>query len=80
MALDHPDRVPKLAVLDSISTCEVFETVDKDLAIANCHWFFLAQPYDLPEKLIGSDPVYYLRRKLGGWGTRLKVFAAEALA
>ena len=80
MALGHPDRVPKLAVLDIIPTCEVFETVDKDLAIAYYHWFFLAQPYDLPEKLIGSDPGYYLRKKLGGWGTHLKVFAAETLA
>jgi haloacetate dehalogenase len=80
MALDHPDRVSKLAVLDIIPTREVFATVDKDLATAYYHWFFLIQPYDLPEKLIGSDPDYYLRKKLGGWGTDLKVFTPEALA
>jgi haloacetate dehalogenase len=80
MALDHPDRVSKLAVLDIIPTREVFETVDKDLATAYYHWFFLSQPYDLPEKLIGCDPDYYLRKKLGGWGTPLETFAPETLA
>ena len=38
-------------------------------ATAYYHWFFLIQPFDLPERLIGADPVYYLRRKIGGWGS-----------
>lgn len=80
MALDYPERVSKLAVLDIIPTREIFATVDKDLATAYYHWFFLIQPYDLPEKLIGSDPIYYLHKKLGGWGTALEAFAPEALA
>ena len=80
MALDHPARVTKLAVLDILPTRHLFSTVDRDLAMAYYHWFFLAQPYDLPEKLIGGDPVYFLRRKLGGWGTGLDKFAPEALA
>ena len=80
MALDHPDRVTKLAVLDIIPTREVFATVGKDLATAYYHWFFLIQPYDLPETLIGADPGYYLRKKLGGWGTSLETFAPEVLA
>ena len=49
-------------------------------ATAYYHWFFLIQPFDLPEKLIGADPLYYLRRKLGGWGTGLQHFDARALA
>ena len=80
MALDHPDRVTKLAVLDIVPTRHIFETVGKDLATAYYHWFFFIQPYDLPETLIGADPVYYLRKKLGGWGTSLDTFAPEALA
>ena len=80
MALDHPERVAKLAVLDIVPTREIFTTVDKDLATAYYHWFFLIQPYDLPEKLIGCDPIYYLRKKLGGWGTDLEAFVPEALA
>jgi haloacetate dehalogenase len=80
MALDFPDRVTKLAVLDIVPTRHVFRTVGKDLATAYYHWFFFIQPYDLPETLIGGDPIYYLRKKLGGWGTPLEIFAPEALA
>ena len=80
MALDHPDRVTRLAVLDIVPTRHVYATVGKDLATAYYHWFFFIQPYDLPETLIGADPVYYLRKKLGGWGTSLDAFAPEALA
>jgi haloacetate dehalogenase len=80
MALDFPDRVTKLAVLDIVPTRHVFETVDKDLATDYYHWFFFIQPYDLPETLIGGNPSYYLRKKLGGWGTSLDTFAPEALA
>jgi haloacetate dehalogenase len=80
MALDHPDRVTRLAVLDIVPTRHVYATVGKDLATAYYHWFFFIQPYDLPETLIGADPGYYLRKKLGGWGTSLDTFAPEALA
>jgi len=80
MALDHPQSVTRLAVLDIVPTRHVFETVDKELAMAYYHWFFLSQPYDLPERLIGADPDYYLRKKLGGWGTGFDSFASEAYA
>jgi len=80
MALDHPERVTKLAVLDIVPTRHLYGTVGKDLATAYYHWFFFIQPYDLPETLIGADPSYYLRKKLGGWGTSLDTFASEALA
>ncbi|MDP8925920.1 MAG: alpha/beta hydrolase [Actinomycetota bacterium] len=80
MALDHPQSVTRLAVLDIVPTRHVFETADKELAMAYYHWFFLSQPYDLPERLIGADPDYYLRKKLGGWGTGFDSFASEAYA
>jgi len=80
LVLDYPERVTKLAVLDIVPTRHVFRTVEKELATAYYHWFFFIQPYDLPETLIGADPSYYLRKKLGGWGTALETFAPEALA
>ncbi|MDQ3636766.1 MAG: alpha/beta hydrolase [Actinomycetota bacterium] len=80
MALDHPERVTKLAVLDIVPTYHVFATADKNLATAYYHWFFLIQPYDLPEHLIGADPDYYLGKKLGGWGPGVEVFTPEAYA
>ncbi|MDQ3892774.1 MAG: alpha/beta hydrolase [Actinomycetota bacterium] len=78
MALDYPERVTKLAVLDIVPTHYVFATADKELATAYYHWFFLIQPYDLPERLIGADPDYFLGKKLGGWGTGIEMFVPEA--
>jgi haloacetate dehalogenase len=62
MALDSPDRVLKLAVLDIIPTVEVWDAMDARLAMANWHWLFLAQPEPLAETLIGRDvDAYYFR-------------------
>ena len=80
LALDHPERVTCLAVLDIVPTYHVFQTINQYVAKAYYHWFFLAQPFDLPEKLIGAEPRYYLHRKLGGWGTGVTVFFPEALS
>ena len=80
MALDHPERVTRLAVLDIAPTQHVFATVDRRLATAYYHWFFLSQPYDLPERLIGAEPTYFLRKKVGAWGADPDAFTPEALA
>jgi haloacetate dehalogenase len=80
MALDYPESVTQLAVLDIVPTYHVFATADKELATYYYHWFFLIQPYDLPEHLIGADPDYYLLRSLGAWGPGVDLFAPEAYA
>jgi haloacetate dehalogenase len=56
MALDHPDRVERLAVLDIVPTAEVWRRADRDFALGYWHWSFLALPAPLPERLIGGDP------------------------
>jgi haloacetate dehalogenase len=76
MALDHPERVLKLAVLDIIPTWEAYQRADMAFGLGYWHWFFLAQPYDFPERLIGADPDYYFLQR----GEREQVFAPEALA
>ncbi|KZD03719.1 alpha/beta fold hydrolase [Oceanibaculum pacificum] len=68
LAQDHRDRVTRLAVLDIAPTHEMYSTTDKEFASAYYHWFFLIQKYDLPERMIGADPKYYLDHKLGHWG------------
>jgi haloacetate dehalogenase len=75
MALDHPGCVLALAVLDIVPTWEAFSRADMAFGLGYWHWFFLAQPYDLPERLIGADPDYFFlsRRE------RAEVFAPEAL-
>lgn len=81
LCLDHPGAVERVAVLDISPTRTMYRATTQSFATAYYHWFFLIQPYDLPERLIGADPVYYLRRKLGGWGSEgLAPFDARALA
>jgi len=81
MALDHPGRVSRLVLLDIVPTHTVFSAVDRHVATATFHWFFLIQPYPLPERLIGADPEFFLTEMLSRWsGGGLDVFDSKALA
>jgi haloacetate dehalogenase len=74
LALDHPERVERIAVLDVIPTGETWSRADRSFMLAWWHWAFLAQPEPLPETLIAADPeAYYFR------GDRSR-FDPEALA
>ena len=74
LALDDPDRVSKLAVMDIIPTGEHLRRTDTRFALGYWHWFFLAQPAPLPENLIGANTDgYYVR-------SNRDRFAPEALA
>jgi haloacetate dehalogenase len=59
MTIDYPDRVRRLAVLDIVPTGEAFRRTDMSFALDWYHWFFLAQPFDLPERLITPNPDAY---------------------
>jgi haloacetate dehalogenase len=79
-ALDHPDRISNLAVLDMIPTSETWERMTGAEAIGVYHWPFLAQGDGLPERMIGKDPDDYLQHTLDSW-TRVKdCFTPEAMA
>ena len=65
MALDHPERVIKLAVLDIAPTHKLYHNVSKAFATAYYHWFFLIQPAPMPETLIGNSAEFYLNSLLG---------------
>ncbi|MFN4274695.1 MAG: alpha/beta fold hydrolase [Ferrovibrio sp.] len=80
LALDFPERVEKLAVLDIIPTRTLFETVNQQVATGYYHWFFLIQPFDMPERMIGADPEYYFRKKTGQWSGAGHQFDDEAMA
>ena len=72
MALDSPERVERLAVLDIVPTLHMFENVDREMAQTYFHWFFLNQPGDLPERLITADPEGWIAsrfrsRTSGAW-------------
>ncbi|MGZ5185933.1 MAG: alpha/beta fold hydrolase [Caldimonas sp.] len=81
LALDHADRVDKLALIDIVPTLDMYERTDMRFASWYYHWFFLTQPAPLPERMIGGDPSFYLRWTLGGWGAKgLGHIEPEALA
>ena len=81
LAFDHSDAVTRLAVLDIIPTYNVYSGINRLIATAYYHWFFLIQPFDLPERLIGANREFYLRNCLERWsGGGLAVYGDEALA
>ena len=80
LALDHPGRVRRVAVLDIIPTLEQFERMNRFTARAAYHWYFFAQTAPFPENLIGKDPDYFLTYSLESWCQTPSAFSAEALA
>jgi len=80
LAKDHPQRVHKLAVLDIIPTHRMFQIVNKEMATNTYHWFFLIQPYDFPERVIGATGDYFIRHRFDRVKDAAKVFPAEAVA
>ena len=81
LALDHPDAVERLCVIDISPTLTMYDRTDFAFAQAYWHWFFLTQPSPLPETMLASDAPRLLRAFLGGWGgAGLAAFAPEAIA
>jgi haloacetate dehalogenase len=80
LVIDHEPRVTKAAVLDIVPTHKIFASTNQAIATGYYHWFFLIQPKGLPEHLIGLDPDYYLKAKLGHWSAGLGGFTEEAVA
>lgn len=81
MALDHPDRVASLTLMDIVPTEYLLSNMTTALAKAYYHWLFLAQPAPFPETMIGHDPDAYFERCLLGFGkARLDEFDPDLLA
>ena len=69
LALDHPQCVSRLALIDIAPTLDMYAATDMHFARAYYHWFLLIQPAPLPERLLAGDPTYFLHRALGGFGS-----------
>lgn len=80
LAMDHPAAVERMLLLDIAPTLAMYEQTSEAFAKAYWHWFFLIQPPPLPEALIASDPVRYVRSVMGGRHAGLAPFAPEVLA
>jgi haloacetate dehalogenase len=79
MALDFPQAVSKIAVLDIVPTRHALRNADKEFGLAYWHWFFLAQPEPLPEHQIGADPVGWVRGRIGDWRRGGQPFDEQAV-
>lgn len=80
LAMDHSDRIRKLAVLDIAPTREMYRGTTDLFARLYWHWFFLITPAPFPERMIGSDPDAYWLKKCGSGSAGLAPFTPEALA
>lgn len=80
LAADHPQAVQRLMLLDIAPTLAMYNNTSEAFARAYWHWFALIQPAPLPEALIDSDPVRYVRSVMGGRHAGLAPFTPEALA
>lgn len=71
LALDHPAAVERLMVLDISPTYTMYAKTNKQFATGYWHWFFLIQPYPVPETFINSKPEFWLHQHMdraGGVG------------
>lgn len=80
LALDHSAAVERMMLLDIAPTLAMYEGTTEAFARAYWHWFFLIQPSPLPETLIASDPVAYVRGVMGKRHAGLAAFDPIALA
>jgi haloacetate dehalogenase len=80
MALDFPEKVRRLAVLDIVPTIEHFERADMHFALGYYHWFWFAQPHPFPENLINAAPELWWRAATGREPKDDSFWAPEALA
>lgn len=65
LAMDHPECVKKVMVLDISPTLHMYENTSMEFARGYWHWFFLIQPAPVPETLIGANPEYWLKNHMG---------------
>ncbi len=80
MALDHPQHVTQLAVLNIIPTLDMVENLNYNTAVSLGNWFFLAQPAPLPETLLKNNAGYYLKHVLDNWSQNPELISPEAKA
>jgi haloacetate dehalogenase len=79
LALDHPEAVAKLGILDIVPTSEYWDTADRHFAVNTFHWGFLARDGGLPEQLIGKDPDFFQDYLMRLWAGEYGALDPEAL-
>ena len=80
LGMDFPETCPAISVLDIAPTREMYASTDSKFATAYWHWFFLIQPYPIPENIIAKDPDnFWMGKNIANAGGE-NLFGKEALA
>ena len=75
MCLDHPERVGRAAVIDILPSYHIWTNASKNWALKSWHWLFMAQPYDMPERMMAGVPAqWFMEKKLSKPGIGLGFF------
>ncbi len=61
MALDYPDLLTKLVILDIVPTYLLYQNITQEFATIFYHWFLLVQPPPFPETMVANSAEYFLR-------------------
>jgi haloacetate dehalogenase len=92
MALDHPEAITRLAILNIVPTSDQFERMAQGVAIDYYPWYLLAQPAPFPERLLGASADYFIRHTMESWAVHpgaiedtavdryVRAFTPEAIA
>ena len=80
LAIDHPERVTHVAVLNTVPTIDQFERIGDDPSLGYWPWFLLAQPAPFPERLLEADPEGVLEHVFATWSADPAAIDAEARA
>ncbi len=80
MCLDHPNTVSSAAFIDMLPQHHLLNNVTRQWGTFSWHWFFMIQPYPMPETMMNADPEFFIRRKLSKTPQGTSFFDPEALA
>jgi haloacetate dehalogenase len=79
-ALDHPDIVERVAVLDVIPTVDMWSALRGPAGVFAFHLYLLAHPTDLPERMIAADPDTFFGHFLDIWTRHPTAIPADVRA
>ncbi len=80
MCLDHSAKVRRAAILDIIPQHHLLNNMTREWGKFSWHWLFNIQPYDMPERMMGADPDWFIEKKLAKTKQGLSFFDKGALA
>jgi pimeloyl-ACP methyl ester carboxylesterase len=80
LALDHPDAVVRLAVMDVVPVGDAYDRADKNFSLVYWQWSFLAAPEPVPEQFINAAPANLVNFMLDTWPEAKDAFPAEVRA